>query len=281
MTLLLPVPLGPSELVGLIGLVDRFGLVGLIDRSGLTVLVAGATVATVGWAAKPDTGRTSSEPSGPSPGPPVPAPPRRDRSAPPPPWAAGTTLGAVLVVATLTSGPVLALVLTVALVGARALLRRRHLSRRRAERNRALPDLIDLFVVAASAGHPVPRCLIVVAPRAPAVLKEDLSSATDRLDVGFPLRQVLADLGDGLGPLGVALTDALSSSLVTGASLGPALAEVAATARDHRRREAQIVARRLPVQLLLPLVCCILPAFALLAVVPLLAGSLGALDLAS
>ena len=45
-----------------------------------------------------------------------------------------------------------------------------------------------------------------------------------------------------------------------------------------RRREAEERARRLPVQLLFPLVVCVLPAFGLLAVVPLLAGSLPALS---
>ena len=39
------------------------------------------------------------------------------------------------------------------------------------------------------------------------------------------------------------------------------------------------LARRVPVQLLFPLVACVLPAFALLTVVPLLAGTLRTLSL--
>jgi hypothetical protein len=46
-----------------------------------------------------------------------------------------------------------------------------------------------------------------------------------------------------------------------------------------RRRRAEEDARRLPVQLLFPLVLCVLPAFGLLAVVPLLLASLQSLQL--
>jgi tight adherence protein C len=87
----------------------------------------------------------------------------------------------------------------------------------------------------------------------------------------------LAALVDDLGPDAAPVAHVLVDGAATGAPLGPPLAAVAATARDRRRREAEAAARRLPVQLLFPLVCCILPAFGLLAVVPLLAASLRSL----
>jgi pilus assembly protein TadC len=55
------------------------------------------------------------------------------------------------------------------------------------------------------------------------------------------------------------------------------LERVAEQARDVRRRHAEESARRVPVQLLFPLVACVLPAFVLLTVVPLLAGTLRSL----
>lgn len=195
-----------------------------------------------------------------------------------PAWAQPVMLITVGVVSVLVLGPVAGLVLVGALAVVRSTLERRVQARRLAERDRAVPDLIDLFAIAASAGHPVHRCVEVVTPRSPLVLRASLLRTLDRLDVGVPLRRSLTELGEDLGPLGATLTEALSASLVTGAPLGVTLADVAAAARDQRRREAEIQARRLPVQLLLPLVGCILPAFALLAVVPLLAGSLGSLD---
>lgn len=261
-------------------------LFGLVPFAAAATVVAAARatgfVRPLGPGPDPDPG-TNPGPSG-DPGPPPPtfgpniAPRGPRRAANLPPWSGSAAVGSVAIVATLTFGVGAGLLLVSSMLGGRALIRRLTAARLTAARDRALPDLVDLFAVAASAGHPVHRCVAAVAPRAPAVLAPHMARAIERLEVGFSLRDVLASLGEELGPLGTNLTDVLSASLVTGAPLGPALVEVAATARDHRRREAEIVARKLPVQLLLPLVCCILPAFALLAVVPLLAGSLGALD---
>jgi tight adherence protein C len=54
---------------------------------------------------------------------------------------------------------------------------------------------------------------------------------------------------------------------------------LATDVRADRRRRAEEAARRVPVKLLFPLVLCVLPAFALLTVAPLLAGALGSLRL--
>ena len=64
-----------------------------------------------------------------------------------------------------------------------------------------------------------------------------------------------------------------------GAPLGPALERIAADVRRRRQRRAEEAARKVPVALLFPLVLCILPAFALLTVAPLIAGALRELRL--
>ena len=64
-----------------------------------------------------------------------------------------------------------------------------------------------------------------------------------------------------------------------GAPLGAGLERLADEVRRDRRRRAEEAARRIPVKLLFPLVGCVLPAFALLTVAPLVAGALGSLRL--
>jgi tight adherence protein C len=79
----------------------------------------------------------------------------------------------------------------------------------------------------------------------------------------------------GIRALAAALVDAERY----GTALGPTLDRLAVDARMARHRRAEEAARRVPVKLLFPLVTCILPAFGLLTVAPLIAGGLRALRL--
>jgi tight adherence protein C len=187
---------------------------------------------------------------------------------------AAVLLGAV---GALVAGPVVAL-LVAAVVAIGPALRARA-ARRGAERvvRRALPDVVDLFRLAAGAGMSVHQAVAVVAERAPAPVGPVLRAAARRAGMGERLGDALDALdvlGDPVRPLRAALTSAARY----GSPLGPTLERVGEDARMLRRREAEERARRLPVQLLFPLVTCVLPAFGLLAVVPLLAGSLPALS---
>ena len=135
------------------------------------------------------------------------------------------------------------------------------------------PDLVELFRLAVGAGLTVHLAVEAVAPRARGVTGQALASVPGRVGVGERLSDALgavAACGDGVRPL----VDALVSSERYGVALGPSLERVALEARLTRRRRAEEAARRLPVLLVFPLVLCILPAFVLLTVVPLLVGSL-------
>lgn len=184
----------------------------------------------------------------------------------------------VLAVA-LVLGPVVAVVGTVVVAAARVRAGRAVVRRRARAVESAVPDLLDLFVIAAAAGHTVHSCLVLVADRSPEPVRPAMLTARNAVLRGMPLSEALRDLGTGLGALGPSLTGALAASAATGAPLGPALRDVAVIARDRRRRDAENDARRLPVTLLFPLVCCVLPAFILLAVIPLLAASLASLEI--
>lgn len=191
-------------------------------------------------------------------------------------------LGGALIVASAAAAiALLGPALSVALIGSAALVRvelvRRTRHRARRASDAAFPDLVDLFRIAAAAGHPVHRCLEVVASRAPVPVRPPLADALTRVNGGVPLADALVALGPDLGTSGPVLADALRAALRTGSPLGPVLDRVVLVARDRRTRNAQTAARRLPVTMLFPLVLCVLPAFGLLGVVPLLAGSLGSL----
>lgn len=144
---------------------------------------------------------------------------------------------------------------------------------------RGLPELVDLLAVAVAAGLPAAAATLAVARRAPDAWRPALHAVELAVERGARLTDALGRLVDHHGDLARPLIAALRAALDDGDSLGPALTRLAADARDLRRRRAEEAARRLPVRLLLPLVTCSLPAFAVLTVVPVLAGALTGLRL--
>lgn len=142
-----------------------------------------------------------------------------------------------------------------------------------------LPEVVDLFLVAVRAGLTVPLAVAAVARRADGMLAPALGVVVDAAASGQRWSEALegltAKVGPGVRPLVVALT----ASDRYGVPLGERLERLADDLRGARMRAAEVAARRLPVLLLFPLVFCILPAFALLTVAPLLAGALRALRL--
>jgi tight adherence protein C len=201
----------------------------------------------------------------------------RRRSDPEADRHVGATVLVAVAVAVIV-GPVVA-VPCAATVFAVPLVRAR--SRGRTEERRvrgALPDVVDLFRLAVGSGLSLHQALDVVAVRAPAPVDGALEEVRRKVGLGVRLGDAL-DALDQLGDAALPLAAALRGSARYGAPLGAALERVAVDARVLRRRRAEEDARRLPVQLLFPLVLCVLPAFGLLAVVPLVLASLRSLQL--
>lgn len=147
-----------------------------------------------------------------------------------------------------------------------------------AQLERDLPDLVDLLALAVGAGLSVPASLPVVAPVAPASLRRDLQAVVDAVAGGRPSDEAVASLAASWGAPARPLVHALADHLRYGTPVLPALERVAIEARAGRRRAAEIRARKLPVLLLFPLVLCTLPAFGLLTVAPLVAGTFDSLN---
>lgn len=187
--------------------------------------------------------------------------------------------GSVLVVVGALVSPWVALVIGLGIVVWACVAARRREQRADALVVAAMPETIDLFVLAAGAGHPVPRALQMVSARAGGRIGDELRGAAQRVRHGErtadALDAVAATLGEPVRPL----VGVLCTSERYGTPLVPALERLAAEARLGRRRRAEESARRVPVKLLFPLVLCTLPAFALLTVVPLLVGAFDSLRL--
>lgn len=157
-------------------------------------------------------------------------------------------------------------------------LRRRDTRRRRqevADVVAGLPEALDLFVLAASAGLSVRLAVDAVAPRLAGPVGDALRRAAQQMRLGVDAAEALEALvrrpaGEPLRLLVRPLTD----SIRYGSALGSALERAAAAARTERRRQAEAAARRVPLRLLFPLTLCVLPAFVLLTIVPTVAQSL-------
>ena len=159
--------------------------------------------------------------------------------------------------------------------------RRLRTARQRAAHARAirqaLPDLVVLLQLTTTAGMTLTIAHPLVAAHVPAPVGPALLTADAAARHGRPRADALLDALTPLGDRAQALAHLLGDHLRYGVPLLPGLERAALELRLDRRRAAELDARRVPVRLLAPLVTCVLPAFALLTVVPLLAASLEAL----
>ena len=177
---------------------------------------------------------------------------------------------APLSVGLLTLFAVMMLVVSPALATAivsrwQSIARRRRLKLRMAEQ---VPQLLDLLRLCLDAGLSSRSAISRLATLVPDPLGAWCRSVSTRSDRGAPLRDALvAATGKGHPMELVART--LASSETSGVAVGPAVEELSAHARAAIRRHSMERVRRLPVQMLLPLVFCTLPAFIVVAVVPM------------
>jgi tight adherence protein C len=141
-----------------------------------------------------------------------------------------------------------------------------------------LPDLVDLLSLTTDAGLPVSAAVSAIAGRPGGPLGAAVARAAGHVARGGTTADALAAFAEQAGPAVRPLVDALAEHDRYGTALRPALVRAGIEGRLRRRRQAEEAARRLPVTLLFPLVLTTLPAFFLLAIVPLLAGSLGSLS---
>lgn len=169
------------------------------------------------------------------------------------------------------------------LVGASILLARagrvRRDRRAMAEAQRAaLVDGVEMLIILIGAGCSPARALEELAILAPAPLRPALADLHHQQSRGRTLAEALSVLPDHLGAGVIPVVDALRAAQHYGTPLGPALDRIGDQMLHERRALAEARVRTLGVRITFPLVVCILPAFALGALAPVVIGALGALD---
>lgn len=153
--------------------------------------------------------------------------------------------------------------------------------RHRSAIDRGMAQLVDLLALAIAGGLSLRLAFAAVAPRLPREHRALVDALLDRVQRGESFAVSLQRYGDQIGTSGRELVAILIASERDGAPLAAGLERAADAVRRAQRRDLERRARRLPVTLLVPLVCCVLPAFVVLTVVPLLAGTLGDLAFAT
>ena len=144
--------------------------------------------------------------------------------------------------------------------------------RRRLALVRAAPVVADLLAAALSAGVPVEQALPVVARAVGGPAQSVLLGVHRRIELGEPAESAWAALADVPGIGGLA--GAVARSSRTGAPLAALLSLTAEDLRAQAAAAALVAGRATAVRSVLPLGLCLLPAFALLGIVPVVGGLL-------
>ena len=148
--------------------------------------------------------------------------------------------------------------------------------RRRRERLEAgLPHAVDLLAACLAAGQAPGPAVQEIARAVDGPLAEELGTVAARLRLGADPVTVWRDLSahPQLGRLGRCVLRAVDS----GASVAAAMSRLAEDLRRDARARVEARARAVGVKAAVPLGLCMLPAFVLVGVVPLVVGSLSAL----
>jgi Flp pilus assembly protein TadB len=150
-----------------------------------------------------------------------------------------------------------------------------HERRRREAISRKLPLAVDLLGVALAAGAAPSSALEAVVAATDGPLAAELRAAEHGLRLGRDPVRVWQEVGrrPGLAALGRAMARAVE----TGASVSDALHRLADDLHGAAGLEAESQARAVGVRATAPMGLCLLPAFAVVGVVPLVAGTVTSL----
>ncbi len=185
----------------------------------------------------------------------------------------------VALVTGLTLGPAVGLTVCIASLIRLVLSKRSRRIAHQHQVRRELPEVVDLLRLAILAGGSVDHAIRDTAAVCGGTFGAALNHVGIKVAGGHRLTVALEGLVADTSPEAQPLARALLAADRHGVSIEQTLQRVGLEARESRRRHAQKRARQVPVKLLIPLVVCVLPAFALLTLVPTLVGTFHGLDL--
>lgn len=182
---------------------------------------------------------------------------------------AGMAGAAVAVLVGESAGTVSGLLVAVVLARWLARLEPAEERRRRERLEAAVPVVADLVATCVEAGCPPPVAVAAVAEALGDPVEGELVPALVDASLGVPPRDGAPPIGAPLAPIGRALARAAR----TGAAPAAGLRLLAEDARNATRSTAEVRARSTGTRAAAPVGLCLLPAFVLCGVVPLV-GSL-------
>jgi Flp pilus assembly protein TadB len=148
--------------------------------------------------------------------------------------------------------------------------------RRREQLLDDLPLAVDLLGACLAAGAAPESALVTVGRAVGGPVEEEFLALHHRLGIGVDPAQVGRTVAEHpqLGPLGRAVGRAHD----TGASVGRAVHQLAAELRERALADVEARARSIEVKAAAPLGLCLLPAFVVLGVVPMVVGVFASME---
>jgi len=130
---------------------------------------------------------------------------------------------------------------------------------------------LEIIRLGISSGMTISDALQYAKQHSPRAASQELEQALNQFRVGFPLSRGLEDLAIA-NPGWRSISDALNTSLHSGSPITDQLADVEFVLQSSIDTEKLKRIKSVSVKSVLPLGLCFLPAFILLAVIPIVAG---------
>lgn len=155
---------------------------------------------------------------------------------------------------------------------------RRHRNKMRATNieilHAELTELVDQLIVLLRAGFTPANAFLQLEIWLPPPINGVLAEVNSLVRRGVRFSSAVVEIRRHIGAPAFGLVDAVIQIDLDGFAVATTLDRLSTEAHALRRFRAESEARELPIRLIFPMLCCILPSFVLLTVVPMLAGTL-------